>query len=91
MPSITPVCCPAKTMAFPLPPRRRRPPAQHGRVFYTTVFVISLLACYSIVRSFAETEDEQKLVSRSFEIQDQEVRSNADAHGRDLIRSSADW
>ena len=54
-------------------PLRRQAAARHGRTFYSVVFVISLFACYSIVRSFADLKQTHSLGARSLYVQDQEA------------------
>ncbi|RMZ82964.1 hypothetical protein DV737_g1771, partial [Chaetothyriales sp. CBS 132003] len=53
---------------------RRRLLTRHGRAFYRAAFVISLLACYSIIRSLAHDPSQPKLLTRSLEVQDEECR-----------------
>ncbi|RMZ91068.1 hypothetical protein DV736_g1700, partial [Chaetothyriales sp. CBS 134916] len=53
---------------------RRRLVTRHGRAFYQAAFVIALLACYSIIRSFAHDVSQPKLLTRSLEVQDEECR-----------------
>ncbi|KAK4937073.1 hypothetical protein LTR10_022196 [Elasticomyces elasticus] len=64
-------------MAFLYRPiRRRRPLRQHGRTFYTTVLILTLLACYSYLKGLQHdgVHQRQKIVARSLEARDLECR-----------------
>jgi solute carrier family 24 (sodium/potassium/calcium exchanger), member 6 len=83
-----PVCDSDHQMAAVFQPRRLR--RQHGRTFYLTVLVVSLFACYSLIRSVGQAAAPQdaKLVLRSLEGKDLPVcslPSCARAHS-DLIQ-----
>ena len=60
-------------------PRTRR---QQGRAFYTTALIVSLFACYSLIRSFARDDPPARIARRSFHIQDEECRLVHHAHDK---------
>ena len=61
------------------PPRTRR---QQGRAFYTTALIVSLFACYSLIRSFAGHEPPSRISRRSLHIQDEACRLVHHAHDK---------
>lgn len=64
-------------MAYLYRPGRRRPLRRHGRTFYITVLIFTLFACYSYLSGLRHdgTHHTEKIVARSLEARDLEVRT----------------